>query len=230
MLRAREDRRYYATDIQRDVLVDLIRNRIVTDIFFLTGGTALSVFYLHHRQSNDLDFFTLEEADLAELDFILKTTYQQDYVRIKDAPNFLSALIRDVKVDFVIDRLSLREERERYALDVHQSLRLDTLRNIVSNKLCAVASRIEPKDYVDLYALLASSQFTSFDQVFDDARKKDAIFDDPPTAAYQIEQGLEFLRHHPQTFPPLLKPIDQQDFARFYDRLTRWLYDRAMKE
>ncbi len=26
--------------------------------FYLTGGTALSFFYLRHRKSNDLDFFT----------------------------------------------------------------------------------------------------------------------------------------------------------------------------
>lgn len=29
--------------------------------FYLTGGTALSYFYLRHRQSNDLDFFTTGE-------------------------------------------------------------------------------------------------------------------------------------------------------------------------
>ena len=29
-----------------------------SDQFYLTGGTALAYFYLKHRQSNDLDFFT----------------------------------------------------------------------------------------------------------------------------------------------------------------------------
>ena len=29
--------------------------------FYLTGGTALSAFYLNHRKSNDLDFFTSVE-------------------------------------------------------------------------------------------------------------------------------------------------------------------------
>lgn len=28
------------------------------EAFYLTGGTALSAFYLKHRKSNDLDFFT----------------------------------------------------------------------------------------------------------------------------------------------------------------------------
>ncbi|MBI2352172.1 MAG: nucleotidyl transferase AbiEii/AbiGii toxin family protein [Deltaproteobacteria bacterium] len=30
--------------------------------FFLTGGTALSAFYLQHRYSEDLDLFTLTEC------------------------------------------------------------------------------------------------------------------------------------------------------------------------
>ena len=30
------------------------------DNFYLAGGTALSLFYFHHRQSDDLDFFTQE--------------------------------------------------------------------------------------------------------------------------------------------------------------------------
>lgn len=39
--------------------------------FFLTGGTALAAFYLGHRQSKDLDFFTLKEFDSLELEKII---------------------------------------------------------------------------------------------------------------------------------------------------------------
>lgn len=31
--------------------------------FYLSGGTALACYYLHHRFSDDLDFFTFEEID-----------------------------------------------------------------------------------------------------------------------------------------------------------------------
>ena len=36
-------------------------------IFYLTGGTALAAFYLQHRFSDDLDFFTEEEVSRAHL-------------------------------------------------------------------------------------------------------------------------------------------------------------------
>ena len=37
------------------------------DRFFLTGGSALGIFYLDHRQSYDLDLFSTEEVDSLEL-------------------------------------------------------------------------------------------------------------------------------------------------------------------
>jgi len=51
-----------------EILTDIHR-RVITvfgtvpdhDAFYLTGGTALSAFFLKHRMSNDLDFFTAVE-------------------------------------------------------------------------------------------------------------------------------------------------------------------------
>ncbi len=47
-------------DIQKEILTYL-RDIPELEAFYLTGGTALSRFYLGHRKSNDLDFFTSEE-------------------------------------------------------------------------------------------------------------------------------------------------------------------------
>lgn len=35
----------------------------ITEAFTLSGGAALAAFYLHHRLSEDLDFFSQEEVD-----------------------------------------------------------------------------------------------------------------------------------------------------------------------
>ena len=45
------------TDFQKKVLNQLAGK---IDDFYLVGGTALSLYYFHHRQSLDLDFFTTE--------------------------------------------------------------------------------------------------------------------------------------------------------------------------
>lgn len=227
MLPIVEDKRCYASPVQREVLLDLIRHNLVTENFFLTGGTALSVFYLHHRQSNDLDLFTRHNTDLGELDFAMKGLWRREYVRVRSSDAFLSLIIRGVRVDFVVDPLSLDEPRDSVVLELSHHLRLDTLRNVLSNKLCALASRLEPKDYIDYYALCGALGVSSFKPIFDEARKKDAIFDDPPTVAYQIEQGFSFLQSNPVAMPELLLQLDQKKFKEFYDGLVRWMYDLA---
>jgi predicted nucleotidyltransferase component of viral defense system len=40
--------------------------------FYLTGGTALTAFYLGHRYSEDLDFFSETEIDTLPLNVFLK--------------------------------------------------------------------------------------------------------------------------------------------------------------
>ena len=50
------------TALKRDFLIAFFDR---SQAFFLTGGSALGVFYLQHRRSYDLDFFTTEERDLS---------------------------------------------------------------------------------------------------------------------------------------------------------------------
>ena len=45
--------------------------------FFLTGGTALSAFYLAHRDSKDLDFFSLDRFDLQQLGVVIADIAQE---------------------------------------------------------------------------------------------------------------------------------------------------------
>src|SRR4030065_2925384 len=49
------------TPFQEEILRALAQTGIGS-AFSLTGGTALSAFYLHHLLSEDLDFFTSDEA------------------------------------------------------------------------------------------------------------------------------------------------------------------------
>ena len=46
------------TPLQKQVLVALFDSGLADREYYLTGGTALSAFYLQHRFSDDLDLFT----------------------------------------------------------------------------------------------------------------------------------------------------------------------------
>ncbi|MEW6103350.1 MAG: nucleotidyl transferase AbiEii/AbiGii toxin family protein [bacterium] len=147
-----EHKKYYSSDVEREILLSLITNSSIESSFFLTGGTALSLFYLQHRLSDDLDFFTIDSTqNLSDIDFWIKRMWLQDCVKIKESPNFLSYLIKGTKVDFVIDLLSNKEDRPIILFENRHHLLVDTINNIVSNKFCAIVSRIEPKDFIDFY-------------------------------------------------------------------------------
>ena len=230
MVNIKEHTNCYASPVQREVLTRLITHPDIEKNFFLTGGTALSVFYLHHRLSDDLDLFTKDFSSFAEIDFWIKTNWPNENVKIKEASQFLSFLIKDVKVDFVIDTLSIDEKRERHMFENGHYLLIDTISNIVSNKFCTVVSRTEPKDYIDFYMILKSFPTIKIEDIYRKSRLKDAIFDDPPTAAFQLETGIAFIKENPVIIPKVLQQIDMPDFYEFYRKAAKWLYELLKKD
>jgi hypothetical protein len=49
---------------QQEQLLDLaLKEQYFLNTFYLSGGTALSTWYLHHRESYDLDFFSIVPFD-----------------------------------------------------------------------------------------------------------------------------------------------------------------------
>jgi predicted nucleotidyltransferase component of viral defense system len=224
-----EDKAGYASADQREVLLGLVEHPTIRDVFFLTGGTALSVFYLSHRVSDDIDLFSFEPTELAELDFWIKIHWGSRCSQLRKSPQFLSMLIDGVKVDLVIDPLSFRGPRQRFPFDKQRDLQVDTLYNIASNKFTAVVSRTEPKDFVDLYLILQIFPEYDLEDLYQKSRLKDAIFDDPPTAAFQLETGIAFLRENPSLWPRMIRKLNWEDLFDYYKKVTRWIYDLGKK-
>ena len=223
-----EDVNCYASPVQRTILLQLADHPLISDRFFLTGGTGLSVFYLHHRTSEDLDLFAVDQADLSEISFWIRTLWGADHAVVRTTTQFLSVLIKDVRVDFVIDPLSEPAERER-ALFGEKSIMIDTLRNIAANKLCTVVSRMEPKDFVDFYILLKEVPEFSFEDLLEAAREREALLDDPPTAAFQLEEGIRFIRGHAQLLPRLKKSLDLEKMLAFYEDIAKMMYEKGRR-
>lgn len=222
----KEDRQFYMTEAQRKVLLELIKEPVIAENFFLTGGTALSVFYIYHRRSNDIDLFTLNDVDLPGIALLIKKTWQKSIAIIKESSFILSCLIDNTKVDIVIDPLSFDEIRPVFTFENGYSIKIDSISNIVSNKLTACVSRIEPKDYIDLYIILKHYPEIQFNYIYSMAQKKDAIFDDPPTVAFQIEEGIAFLKKNRTIMPPMSCDFDYDDFTVFFEKLTKWIYGK----
>jgi predicted nucleotidyltransferase component of viral defense system len=221
----KEDQSCYARIEQRELLMLLSKNTVIAENFFLTGGTALSVFFLYHRVSDDLDFFTINKVKLEDISFWIRSEWPHKHTIIRSSEYFLSLMINNIKVDFVYDPLSTQENRDLFYWENGSTLRIDTLMNIASNKLCTLVSRSEPKDLIDLYFLFLQIPELEFKTVFQYANEKETLFDDPPTAAYQIEEGVKFLKDHENLIPSLKNDFNKDDLYKFYDKLVKQIYN-----
>lgn len=165
--------------------------------FYLTGGTALSRAYLHHRYSDDLDFFVNRQDRFKEdVELILKTlagNHLSPKVAVADAGFVRMQIPGDgfsLKIDFVVDV----PFRSGTPVQTPVFKRTDTTANILSNKLTAL-SRSEPKDVVDIVFICQQISFV-WENIMADAVSKD-IWVDPVSIAEILD-----------TFPPdLLKNI-----------------------
>lgn len=156
--------------------------------FFLTGGAALAGFYLGHRGTDDLDLFarpgpSLDDALRAMRDACASCGAAVE--TLQSLADFKRLLARrgdeTCVIDLVIDRApAIDDEKSTFG-----SVRVDTLREITANKLCAVVGRSEAKDLVDLMELQRAG--ADLVKAVEDASLKDASAD-PATIAWVLDQ------------------------------------------
>ncbi len=144
--------------------------------FFLSGGGALVGFYLGHRETHDLDLFTLKDE--------IETGYRL----VKDVAADLSAVVEAIQTSPDFRRLLLRRDGDAIIVDlireyvfqtdlekpIINGIRVDTPKEILANKLCALVSRSEIRDLVDVREL----ENSGFDvaEALPAASKKDTGF------------------------------------------------------
>lgn len=143
--------------------------------FFLTGGTALSAFYLRHRCSQDLDLFTLDSDAFDRVRLYVAdsaTKLTASVASLQTAPQFrryrLSRKGESVIVDFVREMVpQISSEKNRF-----EGILVDTLEDITANKISTLLSRAEIKDYIDIYFLARAGY--PLENYIEAAHRKDA--------------------------------------------------------
>ncbi len=150
--------------------------RIVESVpnpFYLTGGTALSRCYLHHRYSDDLDFFCNANAAFKKhTEEVIKSLENKFIVKVSViAPAFLQAFVRVEDVELKVDFVNDVPYRAEAPLPTPLFIRTDTWMNILSNKLSAL-QRQAGKDMADIIFLSRSYHF-SWQKVMQHAQGKD---------------------------------------------------------
>lgn len=190
--------------------------------FFLTGGTALAAFYLHHRISVDLDLFTLDDVALAEGARIVPVLVQKlgwDIRMARHTEHFHRFVLRAeadevLQVDMVRDFGPQFGQRRQV-----DGIIVDSLENIAANKLTAILGRSEPKDFVDLYWILQSGW--ALEPLLEMAREKDTGL----TPFYLAGAFLQV--HHMALFPETTPPVGRETLVQFFQNLADALIDQS---
>ena len=147
------------------------------DEFYLAGGTALAEYYLGHRLSFDLDFFTGTENLVLPTSYQIESACQKKNLSLKVVrrfSTFVEFLVEkgseSLKIDLALDSPYRFEQpvlsSEGIFINDYPDLRAD--------KLLAYFGRAEPRDAVDLYFIL---QKESPETLLEQAAQKETGFD-----------------------------------------------------
>ena len=149
------------TRIQTKALTFLAADPYITSSFYLTGGTALAACYLNHRESEDIDLFSLHKVDetiafplLQRLAHVSKATLQ--YAKVSECHRFDLVLPKNIKLK--IDLNYYPYPHIEPTMSWH-GLFVDSIADIAVNKVLTITQRTTSKDYVDLYFLLKNYTF-----------------------------------------------------------------------
>jgi len=184
--------------------------------FFLTGGSALGLFYLEHRYSYDLDLFSQDRLDWLELDGVMRLCAEGIGAALelrRDAPTFRRyQLVRgdDREIVDVVFDVSPQIDREKPWID---DVRVDTLHEIVVNKITTLISRCELKDIVDLCFL--EKEGYRIEDYFEEAQQKDGGLDPAMVSLLLDSLRITELPDY------LIKPLTLADLCAFVDDLKR---------
>jgi hypothetical protein len=200
------------TEAQRRFLTTAAGVETVRDSFYLSGGTALSAYFLGHRLSEDLDLFTAAPravgpalvalaAPLAAAGFEVET--------VRSFPTFAELRVTSAGE---ATRIDLAEDTPFRLAPVTpgkaEGLAVDSLEDLAANKLAALFDRAEPKDFVDVFFLAHEVQPLA--ELIESARRKHVGMDD-----YWLAQAFARVRNV-KVLPRMLRPVDLDDLRAFF--------------
>ena len=144
--------------------------------FFLTGGAALAGFYFGHRETQDLDLFTLENAIESGFESVKATAKElgASIEAIQTAPDFRRLLVKRQDAAIVVDLVREYVFQISKEKSVINGIRVDAPEEIFANKLCALLSRSEIRDLIDVYEFEKADY--DLENALRSAAKKDSGF------------------------------------------------------
>lgn len=211
------------TSVQRLVFNEFSKNKTLRKKFYFTGGTALAAFYLNHRESEDLDFFSesnfenpLTDKFIDHIASILKSNVRLTQINDTRIYELSEGKKLIIKIDFNFYPYNRLKKGLKF-----QGVDIDSLLDIAINKLQTIVSRTQVKDFVDLYFLL--QKFSFWDLLYG-VKKKFRLDDDLVLLSSNFLKVEEF-----DTLPKMLVPLTLKQLKDFYREMAKKIGMRVVK-
>lgn len=192
----------------------------ITKRFYLTGGTALSEFYLKHRLSEDIDLFDEnEEINFSVTDVFLKKISPNIKVKKIGRSQFFGLVSYtltyidgdELKVDFNYYPFRRIEKGARF-----KNLEVDSLIDIAANKLHTLFMKPRTRDYIDLYFIFKRENLNIKKLILLAKAKFDWDID-------KMNLANQFIRVKDikkEDYPKVIVPFDLNDMESFFLNLA----------
>ena len=202
------------SDFQKKAL-NLFKTSVLAKNFYLAGGTALAEYYLQHRKSEDLDFFTQEELNVnslkkfstavSQVTKLDKVEYQHGY-GLYTFFFYPQGEVARYKIDFGQYPFGTIEP-----LKYIGGVKVESLYDIAVDKAQTISVRPRSRDFVDLFFILQKKKDWNFRDLSRKSQEKFEIVVDP----LQLGENLLMVRQLAD-LPIMLKKIDLKAMKEFF--------------
>lgn len=197
------------------------------DKFTFGGGTALSAFYLLHRISFDLDFFTPDEMLWKDVGVWLSIYSKKKRVKL-EVHQIQNRIIFNLNFR---TRENLKGEVVYFPFQpivqpkrIIGKLRIDSFIDIAVNKFHALIQRKELKDYIDLYFIINKGNLT-FPHLYKWTRLKFDIHIPKNVVAFTFA-GIKNFKSSPYR---LIQPLPFTQIKKFYESQSIQIMKNLLK-
>lgn len=200
------------SDNQIKILEAISNDDEICQFFYLTGGTALAEYYLQHRLSEDLDFFSAKEFDIQAINIffaknkkllrIKKVDIQQSFNR-----NLIFLYLKNdiIKIEFTYFPFPRIEKKIK-----RNKLFVDSLEDIAVNKLFTIYQKPRSRDFIDLYLIIKKTGWKIADLIKKAKIKFDWHID-------YLQLGSQFtLVETVKDYPRMILKLKNEEWQKFF--------------
>ncbi len=210
--------------VQKNILVNLAKLKD-SSFFYLTGGTALSEFYLAHRLSYDLDFFTSETGLILPFTKILEENLIKEKYKFKANRKFESFVEYEIEKEgestilyFAYDSAFRFDEPQLSELGI----KVNDFKDLIVDKLLTFFGRWKHRDAIDLYFILKTEKIETLMEM---AKQKDPVFD-PYWFCIALQEVKDFPNEVDKWHIDMLVDIDIKKLKELFLNLSRMIMDK----